>query len=502
VKADLAIPGASRGAQRGKPSRGRSPRAVSTSKTEAPDTPELDAALNAVSPIDGRYRRQAAALRDYFSEFALICYRIRIEIEWYLSLAANERIDALAPVSPATERRMRALYTSFTLADARRVKELERETNHDVKAIEYFVKEKLAALDPALPVEMVHFGCTSEDINNLAYALILKEFVERELAPRLVGLIDTLGALARRYKSVAMLARTHGQAASPTTVGKEIAIFAARLERQRRRLAAQEYLGKCNGAVGNYNAHRAAYPEIDWLAHSSAFVEGLGLSWNPLTTQIESHDFIAELFDTIVRIDTILLGFARDIWGYVALGYFRQRPVAGEVGSSTMPHKVNPIDFENAEGNLGVANALLRHLADKLPVSRWQRDLSDSTAIRSTGTAMGHVMVAFAALERGLKKVELDERRIAAELDDEQSWEVLAEAIQTAGRRYGMEKPYEALKGLTRGHAIDRKQIAKFIASLPIPDGARRALAKLTPRAYVGLAEELVERFAPGRGGR
>jgi adenylosuccinate lyase len=462
-----------------------------------PDHAEGDAALTAIGPIDGRYRSRTAALRDYFSESALIRYRVRIEVEWYLALAANPQIDALPALDTATARRLRALYIDFRPADARRVKALEAQTNHDVKAVEYFVKERLADIDAALPIEMVHFGCTSEDLNNLSYALILKEFAARELGPKLVALIDAIGALARRYKAVAMLARTHGQEATPTTMGKELAIFAARLDRQRRHLERQEFLGKLNGAVGNFNAHHAAYPEVDWIEHSRAFVEGLGLVWNPLTTQIESHDFIAELFDTMVRIDTILLGFARDLWGYIALGYFAQKAVAGETGSSTMPHKVNPIDFENAEGNLGVATALFQHLGTKLPISRWQRDLSDSTAIRSTGTAFGHVIVALISIGRGLDRIELNAGRIAADLDADNAWEVLAEAIQTVMRRHALPHPYEALKKLTRGRGVDRKLIEQFVASLPLKDAERRALLKLTPRTYVGLAEKLVERFTP-----
>ncbi len=409
-------------------------------------------------------------------------------------------IDALPALSAATLRGLRALYTDFSIADARRVKALERETNHDVKAVEYFVKERIPAIDSDAPVEMVHFACTSEDINNLAYALILKEFVERELSPKLADLIETIAALARRYKSVAMLARTHGQEATPTTMGKELAIFAARLDRQRRHVGAQEYLGKLNGAVGNFNAHQAAYPEADWIAHSRAFVESLGLKWNPLTTQIESHDFIAELFDTMVRIDTILLDFARDLWGYIAIGYFAQKAIAGETGSSTMPHKVNPIDFENAEGNLGVATALFQHLGAKLPISRWQRDLSDSTAIRSTGAAFGHMVVALISIDRGLHRVELNQRRIAADLDAAAGLGVLAEAIQTVMRRHGMARPYETLKELTRGRPVDRKAIEQFVASLPLKDADRRALLKLTPRSYVGLAAELVEQFVPAPG--
>ena len=352
----------------------------------------------------------------------------------------------------------------FTLADARRVKELERTTNHDVKAIEYFLAEKIAAAGINVPAGMIHFACTSEDINNLAYALILKEFCENRLAPALDSIVATLAAMARRWRSVAMVARTHGQAATPTTMGKELAVFAARLERQRRALGRQEFLGKFNGAVGNFNAHQAAVPEADWIECSRRFVESMGLVWNPLTTQIESHDFIAELLDLMVRIDTILLGFARDMWGYIALGYFGQRTVKGEVGSSVMPHKVNPIDFENCEGNLGLATALFQHLAAKLPVSRWQRDLSDSTAMRALGTAFGHLMVALEALGRGLDRVELNAARIAADLEAEGAWEVLAEAVQTVMRRHGLEDPYERLKELTRGRAIDREAMQSFIA--------------------------------------
>lgn len=451
-----------------------------------------------MSPVDGRYRSRTRALSDYFSEHALIRYRLRIEVEWYLALGANPAIDALPAIAVSTAERLRALYTEFTLDDARRVKALEDETNHDVKALEYFLKEKIAALDASLPLEMVHFACTSEDITNLAYSLIVKEFAERELLPGLERIAGDLAAMAQQYKDVGMIARTHGQEASPTTVGKEFAIFAHRLERQLKHLRMQEYLGKANGAVGNMNAHRFAYPDVDWLAHSRVFVEGLGLVWNPLTTQIESHDFLAELFHTMVRIDTILLGFARDIWGYVSLGYFKQKIVAGEVGSSAMPHKVNPIDFENCEGNLGLATAIFEHLAGKLPISRWQRDLSDSSAIRGMGTAFGHVTVAIGSLERGLKKLELNPSRIAADIEDEKAWEVLAEAIQTLMRRYGMERPYEQLKDLTRGRAVNRRMIEDFVAKLPLGAEARDAFARLAPGNYLGYAAELVERFTPG----
>ncbi len=451
----------------------------------------------AVTPIDGRYHARTRALAAYFSEFALIRYRVRVEIEWLLALAANPAIGEFT-LDSVSALKLRLIYGEFKLADARRVKELERTTNHDVKAIEYFLTEKIAVSGINVPSGMIHFACTSEDINNLAYALILKEFCEHELAPALDAIVATVAAMARRWRAVAMVARTHGQAATPTTMGKELAVFAARLERQRRALGRQEFLGKFNGAVGNFNAHQAAAPEADWIECSRRFVESMDLVWSPLTTQIESHDFIAELLDLMARIDTILLGFARDMWGYIALGYFGQRTVKGEVGSSVMPHKVNPIDFENCEGNLGLATALFQHLAAKLPVSRWQRDLSDSTAMRALGTAFGHLMVALEALGRGLGRVELNAARIAADLEAEGSWEVLAEAVQTVMRRHGLEDPYERLKELTRGRAIDREAMRGFIAALELPPEVKARLEKLEPCGYVGLAAELVDRFAPG----
>lgn len=458
---------------------------------------DLDLSLTAINPVDGRYRSRTRGLEAYFSEFALFRYRVRVEVEWYISLAAAPEVESLKPLSAAAARKLRAIYTSFSLADARRVKALEAETNHDVKAVEYFVKERIAAIDRSLPVEMVHFACTSEDINNLSYALMLKEFSESEFIPRLGSLIGRIAAMAHRFKSVPMLARTHGQEASPTTVGKELAIFASRLERQANQLRCQEYLGKFNGAVGNFNAHTSAYPEVDWIEHSRSFVESFGLVWNPLTTQIESHDFLAEMFANVSRISRILLGFCRDMWAYIAIGYFRQRTMKGETGSSVMPHKVNPIDFENAEGNLGVADALFEHLAQKLPVSRWQRDLSDSTAMRAIGPAFGHAVVALASIERGLDKVEVNEKRIAEDLDAAEAWEVLAEAIQTLMRRHGLPRPYETLKELTRGRSVDREAIQGFIDSLALKNGAKEKLKNLSPRAYIGLASELVERFAP-----
>ena len=458
---------------------------------------EGDEALLAAGPIDGRYRSRTRSLVPYFSEQALIRYRLRIEIEWLIALAENPAIDAIPPLGAVAQKKLRALATGFTIAEGRRVKALEATTNHDVKALEYFLKEKISAIGLKLPLEMIHFACTSEDISNLAYALILKEFNEGELTPTVARIVNELSAMARRYASVAMVARTHGQEASPTTIGKEIAIFAYRLERQLDQLRRQEYLGKANGAVGNFNAHRLAYPAIDWIEHSRRFVESLGLTWNPLTTQIESHDFLAELFHVVTRIDTILISFARDVWGYVALGYFTQRTVAGEIGSSVMPHKVNPIDFENCEGNLGVANAMFEHLGAKLPIARWQRDLSDSTAMRAMGNAFGHVVIALNALERGLKKLELNPARIAADFADEKSWEVVAEAIQTLMRRYHLDQPYERLKELTRGRAVNRRLIEEFVATLPLDAEARAALANLEPRNYLGFAAELVERFTP-----
>ena len=453
--------------------------------------------LMAVSPIDGRYRNRARALEAYFSEFALIRYRVRIEIEWYLALAAQPKVDAIKPIAPALARKLRALYSSFTVRDAMRIKEIESETNHDVKAVEYFLKERLPSVDESLPLEMMHFACTSEDINNTSYALILKEFAEDELTAKITTVMRAIAEMARRFKDVPMISRTHGQEASPTTVGKEMAIFAFRVERQLRHLRAQEYLGKFNGAVGNFNAHVFAYPEVDWIELTKSFVESLGLVWNPLTTQIESHDFIAEMLATVSRIDTILLGFCRDMWSYISIGYFRQRSIKGETGSSVMPHKVNPIDFENAEGNFGVANALFDHLAAKLPISRWQRDLSDSTALRALGPAFGHAMVALSSLEKGLTKIEINEERIAQDVDAEESWEVVSEAIQTLLRRHGYPRPYEALKELTRGRTVDQKRIQRFIESLNLKNGARDALKKLTPRNYTGLASKLVELYAP-----
>ncbi|OGA24417.1 MAG: adenylosuccinate lyase [Betaproteobacteria bacterium RIFCSPLOWO2_02_FULL_67_19] len=450
--------------------------------------------LTALSPLDGRYAKSVDPLRPYFSEHALIRYRVRVELRWLQALAAAPAIRELKPFSAATRRALAQLEAGFSAADGERIKVIEAATNHDVKAIEYWLKEKLARnREIERSLEFIHFACTSEDINNLAYALMLTESRERVLLPKLDALIAALRALAHQHAELPMLSRTHGQPASPTTLGKEIANVVHRLRRARRAIAAVAILGKLNGAVGNYNAHIAAYPEVDWPRFARRFVERLGLAFNPYTIQIEPHDSFAELFDAYARANTVLLDLDRDLWGYVGLGYFRQRPKAGEVGSSTMPHKVNPIDFENSEGNVGVANALLRHLADKLPVSRWQRDLSDSTALRNAGSALGHTLLAYAACLRGLGKLEADPARLAADLDA--NWEVLAEAVQQVMRRYGVPEAYEKLKALTRGRRLGRAQLTAFIRSLKIPAGAKRRLLALTPAAYTGLAASLAKRI-------
>ena len=451
-----------------------------------------DAQLLALSPLDGRYAGKVEALRPIFSEFGLIKARVKVEVEWLLALAAEPAIVELPPFSEAAVNRLRALAEGLSLVDAARVKAIERTTNHDVKAVEYLIKERLsddAALAPAL--EFVHFACTSEDINNLSYALMLSEARRSVLLPTLDTLIQTLRAMAHEYAGLPMLSRTHGQTASPTTVGKELANVVARLQRQGETLAAALIAGKINGAVGNYNAHVAAYPDIDWTAFSRRFVESLGLDWQPYTTQIEPHDGIAELCDAQKRIDTICIDLCRDVWGYISLGYFKQSVKAGEVGSSTMPHKVNPIDFENAEGNFGIANALLEHFAAKLPISRWQRDLTDSTVLRALGTAFGHTLIGYDALLRGLNKLSANPERLAADLDD--AWEVLAEAVQTVMRRHGLPSPYEQLKALTRGQGIDETSMRQFITGLDLPADAKQRLLDMTPSSYTGLAERLAK---------
>jgi len=446
--------------------------------------------LTALSPVDGRYAAKVHPLRPIFSEYGLIRARVRVELEWLLMLAAEPGIVELKPLSEAATARLRHLADSFGHADAARVKEIERTTNHDVKAVEYFIKERLQADDELRPaLEFVHFACTSEDINNLSYALMLSEARDTVIGPALDELIARLRGMALDYAGLPMLSRTHGQTASPTTVGKELANVVARLQRQRRQLAGVELLGKINGAVGNYNAHVVAYPEVDWPRLAQRFVEGLGLAFNPYTTQIEPHDCIAEIGDVMRRVGTIGIDLCRDIWGYVSLGYFRQAVKAGEVGSSTMPHKVNPIDFENAEGNFGIANSLFEHFGAKLPISRWQRDLTDSTVLRALGTAFGHALIAIDALQRGLGKLSANPERLAADLDA--AWEVLAEPVQTVMRRHGLPNPYEQLKALTRGHGIDADAMREFIAGLALPAEARDRLLDLTPGDYTGLAERL-----------
>jgi adenylosuccinate lyase len=459
-----------------------------------PHAPE-HASLLSISPLDGRYQKKLDDLRPIVSEFGLIRFRVLVEIRWLQALAAHPGIPEVAPFSKTAAQQLEALATDFSPEHAAAVREIEATTNHDVKAVEYWIKEQLAD-DPewAPCLEFVHFACTSEDINNLAYALMLKEARDGVILPEIDRLLAALRTLAGEQAAQPLLSRTHGQPATPTTLGKEIANVGARLARQREQLAAVPILGKANGAVGSYAAHLAAYPEVDWAAHTRAFVEGLGLDWNPMTTQIEPHDWIAEFFHALIRSNTIQLDFARDLWSYISIGTFKQRPVEGEVGSSTMPHKVNPIDFENAEGNLGIANAILGHLAQKLPVSRWQRDLSDSTALRNVGLGIGHGVLAIRSTLRGLGKLAVDPARIAADLEQNQA--VLAEAIQTVMRRYGIEAPYEKLKALTRGQEITPDTLRTFVEDLAMPEDAKRALAALTPAEYVGQAEKLAKDFA------
>lgn len=446
--------------------------------------------LTALSPLDGRYAGKVDALRPLLSEFGLIHARVRVEVEWLIALSDEPGIAALPAFDDATRARLRALVDGFDAGQAQRVKDIERTTNHDVKAVEYFLKERLQG-DPALApaLEFVHFACTSEDINNLAYGLMLSAARSRVMAPALTAVAQRLRALAHAHAATPMLSRTHGQTASPTTLGKELANVLARLRRQQGQFDAVELLGKANGAVGNYNAHAVAYPEVDWPALSRRFVEGLGLAFNPWTTQIEPHDCIAELCDAQRRVNTVLIDLCRDVWGYISLGYFSQAVKAGEVGSSTMPHKVNPIDFENAEGNFGVANALLGHFADKLPISRWQRDLTDSTVLRALGTGFGHALVALDALCRGLDKLSANPARLAADLDN--AWEVLAEAVQTVMRRHGLPEPYEQLKAFSRGRSITADSLREFIAGLDLPQAERERLLALTPAGYTGLAQRL-----------
>jgi adenylosuccinate lyase len=448
--------------------------------------------LNAISPIDGRYADKAAELRPLFSERGLIRQRVRVEALWLKALAAEPGITELRGLPAPALTVLDALAAELTDADAAEVKRIERETNHDVKAVEYFVKSRLDAVPAWRPRrEFVHFACTSEDINNLSYALMLREARDQVLLPRLDALITRLRTLAHATAELPMMSRTHGQPATPTTLGKEIANFTYRLTEQRAKFAVVPVAGKINGAVGNFNAHLVTYPQVDWPKLAERFVQSLGLVWNPYTTQIEPHDWMAEYFDALARVNTVLIDACRDMWGYIALGYFRQRTVAGEVGSSTMPHKVNPIDFENAEGNLGLANALLRFLADKLPISRWQRDLTDSTVLRNVGVAVSHGLIAWRSIERGLERVDVDRTRLAEDLDA--NWELLAEPIQMVMRRYGVENAYEQLKALTRGQRVDAASLRAFIEQLALPDEAKAALLRLSPAAYIGAAAELAK---------
>ena len=445
--------------------------------------------LTAISPIDGRYGAKTERLRTVFSEFGLIRYRVMVEVRWLQHLAADDAITEVAPFSASANALLNQLVDNFTEQQALRIKEIERTTNHDVKAVEYLIKEAFADNAELCAVsEFVHFACTSEDINNLSHALMLKEGRDQVMLPALQDIANQLTTMANEFADVPMLSRTHGQTASPTTVGKEFANVAYRLNRQISQIASVPLLGKINGAVGNYNAHLSAYPDIDWAHSAKQFVEQLELQHNPYTTQIEPHDYMAELFDGLARANTVLIDFARDIWGYICLGYFKQKTIAGEVGSSTMPHKVNPIDFENAEGNMGIANALYGHLAAKLPISRWQRDLTDSTVLRNMGVGLGYSLIACASLDKGINKLQLNTTQLAADLDS--SWEVLAEPIQTVMRRYGIEEPYEKLKALTRGNVMDQATIQAFIDTLDVPDKAKAELKALSPSLYIGTAGE------------
>lgn len=446
--------------------------------------------LTAISPIDGRYASKTNDLRSCFSEYALIKARVQVELAWFVHLSEQAGIPELPAISADTKKALLSIGDNFSVDDAQAVKEIEATTNHDVKAVEYFIKQKLEAF-PALleKAEFVHFACTSEDINNLAYACMLKQYREHHLLPGIASLINTLKALAHSAAEQPMLSRTHGQTASPTTVGKEIANVVHRLQLQQQHISDAVLLGKINGAVGNYNAHLAAYPDLDWQHIGSQFVESLGLSVNPYTTQIEPHDFIAVLFDAVERFNVTLIDLSRDIWGYISLGYLSQKSIAGEVGSSTMPHKVNPIDFENAEGNLGLANAVFSHLSRKLPISRWQRDLTDSTVLRNLGVGAGYTQIALSSLEKGLGKISVNAVATAADLDA--AWEVLAEPIQTVMRRYDVPNAYEQLKDLTRGHAINQSTIRTFIDNLDIPENEKARLKQLTPANYTGIAAKL-----------
>jgi adenylosuccinate lyase len=443
--------------------------------------------LTAISPIDGRYGSKTASLRSIFSEFGLIKARVEVEVRWLQCLANHSEITEVPAFSDEANRLLNAIVSDFDESGAQRIKDIEATTNHDVKAVEYFIKEQFAGNAELQSInEFVHFACTSEDINNLSHALMLKEG-RAIVLEQMQDIANAIRALAHEHAALPMLSRTHGQTASPTTLGKEMANVVARLERQIEQIQAVQLLGKINGAVGNYNAHLTTYPQVDWQANAETFVTSLGLSWNPYTTQIEPHDYIAELFDGIARFNTILIDYDRDIWSYISLGYFKQKTIAGEVGSSTMPHKVNPIDFENSEGNLGIANAVLSHLSAKLPISRWQRDLTDSTVLRNMGVGVGYSLIAYAATIKGISKLQVNEAKLAEDLNN--AWEVLAEPIQTVMRRYGIEQPYEKLKAFTRGKAITQDAMVDFIASLELPENVKAELNAMTPAAYIGNAE-------------
>ncbi len=450
--------------------------------------------LTAISPIDGRYAAKTESLRDFFSEYGLIYHRLMVEIRWLQCLSRTPDIDEVPRFSESASLLLESIIENFDVSEAQRIKAIEKTTNHDVKAVEYYLKEQVshnAELDKVS--EFIHFGCTSEDINNLSHALMLKQGRDQVFMPMANEILDMITTLAHQYATIPMMSRTHGQPASPTTLGKEFANVAFRIRRQLSQIESINMLAKLNGAVGNYNALLSAYPDSDWPAITRQFVESMDLEWNPYTTQIEPHDYIAELFDAMARFNTILIDFSRDIWSYISIGYFRQRTIEGEVGSSTMPHKVNPIDFENAEGNFGIANALFHHLSQKLPVSRWQRDLTDSTVLRNLGTGIGHVVIALDSLKRGIDKLEVDSETITTDL--EHNWEVLAEPIQTVMRRHGIEQPYEKLKALTRGQKIDAEAIRRFVDSLDIPESARQELIKLTPASYIGNAAEQAKKI-------
>ena len=456
--------------------------------------------LTALSPIDGRYASKTNKLRAFTSEYALIYYRVFVELNWFRFLANQEDISELPRLNKQSDEILNEIINLFSKTDAEEIKQLEATTNHDVKAVEYFLKSRFTkSNDEALikSSEFIHFACTSEDINNLAYALMLKDARDEVMIPEIIALCESLANMAMQYAEVPMLARTHGQIASPTTMGKEMAVFVYRLQSQLDKLKDSLILGKLNGAVGNYNAHLAAYPDFDWLKASQNFVESLNLTWNPLTTQIEPHDYIAELFNTFARINTIALDLDRDLWAYISIGYFKQKKIEGETGSSTMPHKVNPIDFENSEGNLGIANAILNHLAQKLPISRWQRDLTDSTVLRNVGSGLAYSLIAYQAAIKGITKLELDENRLNEDLC--KSWEVLAEPIQTIMRMHGLEEPYEKLKILTRGEQLSEDSIKKLIDQLELPDAAKDQIHQLHPKNYIGNAKRLVDSLLSNR---